>query len=200
MLEAAQITASTSAALRPAWDYEASFVPPGAPSFPSTVLAAVHRTIVFAAAAMSLAVPFGLVLGFLAGLWLAPRLDKFFPAMLLMLLLLPLAVVLTGMFWRSVPRALRNKVPDGSEIAVYALTLALTAWVCLQLNAGFEQFAFAGDFRNWLLETTGLQYEQRNAIVVGVATTAVALALVVRIREAYETIEEDEIQGQDAIT
>ncbi|WP_419166427.1 cation:proton antiporter subunit C [Candidatus Palauibacter sp.] len=37
------------------------------------------------------------------------------------------------------------------------------------------------------------------AIVVGVATTAVALALVVRIREAYETIEEDEIQAQDEV-
>jgi len=36
------------------------------------------------------------------------------------------------------------------------------------------------------------------AIVVGVATTAVALGLVIRIREAYETIEEDEIQAQDA--
>ena len=35
------------------------------------------------------------------------------------------------------------------------------------------------------------------AIVVGVATTSVALALVVRIREAYETIEEDEIRAQD---
>ena len=35
------------------------------------------------------------------------------------------------------------------------------------------------------------------AIVVGVATTSVALSLVVRIREAYETIEEDEIYEQD---
>jgi multicomponent Na+:H+ antiporter subunit C len=35
------------------------------------------------------------------------------------------------------------------------------------------------------------------AIVVGVATTALALALVVRIREAYGTIEEDEIQALD---
>ncbi len=35
------------------------------------------------------------------------------------------------------------------------------------------------------------------AIVVGVATTALGLALVVRIREAYGTIEEDEIQSQD---
>jgi multicomponent Na+:H+ antiporter subunit C len=32
------------------------------------------------------------------------------------------------------------------------------------------------------------------AIVVGVATTAVALALAVRIREAFGTVEEDEIQ------
>lgn len=33
------------------------------------------------------------------------------------------------------------------------------------------------------------------AIVVGVATTALGLALVVRIRDAYGTIEEDEIAG-----
>jgi len=35
------------------------------------------------------------------------------------------------------------------------------------------------------------------AIVVGVATTALGLALVVRINEAYGTIEEDEIHIQD---
>lgn len=36
------------------------------------------------------------------------------------------------------------------------------------------------------------------AIVVGVATTALGLALVVRIKEAYGTIEEDEIHQQDS--
>lgn len=35
------------------------------------------------------------------------------------------------------------------------------------------------------------------AIVVGVATTALGLALVVRIKEAYGTVEEDEIHRQD---
>lgn len=35
------------------------------------------------------------------------------------------------------------------------------------------------------------------AIVVGIATTALGLALVVRIQEAYGSIEEDEIQEQD---
>ena len=35
------------------------------------------------------------------------------------------------------------------------------------------------------------------AIVVGVATTALGLALVVRIKEAYGTINEDDIHSQD---
>jgi multicomponent Na+:H+ antiporter subunit C len=35
--------------------------------------------------------------------------------------------------------------------------------------------------------------------VVGVATTAVGLALAVRIREAYGTIEEDELETMDNV-
>ena len=35
------------------------------------------------------------------------------------------------------------------------------------------------------------------AIVVGVATTALGLALVVRIRDAYGTIEDDDFENQD---
>ena len=35
------------------------------------------------------------------------------------------------------------------------------------------------------------------AIVVGVSTTALGLALVVRIKEAYDTVEEDEIHQPD---
>lgn len=35
------------------------------------------------------------------------------------------------------------------------------------------------------------------AIVVGVATTALALSLVIRIKEAYGTVEEDEFQDQE---
>jgi multicomponent Na+:H+ antiporter subunit C len=38
------------------------------------------------------------------------------------------------------------------------------------------------------------------AIVVGIATTALGLALVVRIRETYGTIEEDEILAAEEVT
>jgi phosphonate transport system permease protein len=54
------------AALRPALDYQAEFVPAGADPFLARVVEASRRTVVFAAAAMSLALVVGLVLGFLA--------------------------------------------------------------------------------------------------------------------------------------
>jgi multicomponent Na+:H+ antiporter subunit C len=37
-----------------------------------------------------------------------------------------------------------------------------------------------------------------NAIVVGVATTALGLSLVVRINEEYGTVEEEELAGKDS--
>ena len=55
--------------------------------------------------------------------------------------------------------------------------------------------------------TTGIIYSNPlphvlmlTAIVVGVATTALALSLVVRINEAYGTIEEDELEEQGALS
>ena len=61
----------------------------------------------------------------------------------------------------------------------------------------------------WPLDTTKGEYTDQvfsnplphvlmlTAIVVGIATTALALALVVRIKEAYGTVEEDEISEID---
>ena len=36
------------------------------------------------------------------------------------------------------------------------------------------------------------------AIVVGIATTALALAIIVRVKEGYGTVEEDELEAMDA--
>lgn len=54
------------AAWRPAFDYEADFVPRGTPPFLLQVLEAAWRTVVFAAAAMGLAIAIGFPLGLLA--------------------------------------------------------------------------------------------------------------------------------------
>ncbi len=53
-------------ALTPAWTSEARFVPPGTPPLLLDALGAAGRTVLYAAAAMSLALVIGVVLGFLA--------------------------------------------------------------------------------------------------------------------------------------
>lgn len=55
-----------SRALTPAWTSEAAFVPPGTPPLIVHALEAAGRTVLYAAAAMSLALLIGAVLGFLA--------------------------------------------------------------------------------------------------------------------------------------
>jgi len=55
-----------SRALTPALDYESPNLPPGIVPLPWKAIQAAGNTVIFAAAAMTLAVPLGLVLGFLA--------------------------------------------------------------------------------------------------------------------------------------
>jgi phosphonate transport system permease protein len=62
-------------ALSPALDYEGADLPAGLPPLPLRVFSATLNTVVFAAAAMSLAVPLGIILGFCASSawWSRPR-------------------------------------------------------------------------------------------------------------------------------
>lgn len=109
------------------------------------------------------------VLGFLAGLWLAPRLEHALPGLLLMLVALPALFLLTGAVWNRFPRRWTGYLPQGSELFVLAgVTLAGMA-LCLSWSQPFETLCFGGDFSSWLREATGLSFDQRNAIVVGIA-------------------------------
>lgn len=123
------------------------------------------------------------VLGFLAGLWLAPRLEGVFPALLLMLLVLPLISLAVGWLWECLPKRLTRSLPDGIELVPHALGILLGIWGCAQLSPGFEALAFAGDFSAWLNLKTGLAYDQRNAIVVGLAMGFAVIPIIYSISE-----------------
>ena len=54
------------------------------------------------------------------------------------------------------------------------------------------------DVTNTIFSTPLPQVLILTAIVVGISTSALGLAIIVRIKEAYGTIEEDEIRDQDS--
>jgi len=70
-----------------------------------------------------------------------------------------------------------------------------------KIDGGTAPILVQGDAGDGLVYSNPLPHVlMLTAIVVGIATTAVALALVVRIKEAYDSIEEDEILEQDPLS
>jgi phosphate transport system permease protein len=140
------------------------------------------------------------VLGFLAGLWLAPRVEEAVPALALMLVVLPLLVLLAGWLWHRLPRTFRGRFPVGTEAFLFVFVLAGGIWLCFQLSPGFERLAFAGDFQTWLRETTGLTYDQRNAVVVGLAMGFAVIPIIFAIAEdAFSNVPPNLVAGSLAL-
>ena len=140
------------------------------------------------------------VLGFLAGLWLAPILERLFPALLLAFLLLPLAVWLTGLAWSRLPLEVRGRYPAGTEVFLYLVVVAATTVACVQLSPAVERLVFGGNFQNWLLAATGLRYDQRNAVVVGLAMGFAVIPIIFAIAEdAFSNVPKNLIAGSLAL-
>ena len=123
------------------------------------------------------------VIGFLAGLWLASVVEKVVVSVLLLFLLLPL-VGTSGVFlWRAAPEALRRRLRPGSEVILILPLLLVAGWLSLQLGPGVEGWLFGGDFKAWLDTHLGLTYDQRNCLVVGLAMGFAVIPIIFTISE-----------------
>ena len=140
------------------------------------------------------------VLGFLAGLWLAPIVERHFPTLLLAFPLTALSVLVAGVAWTRLPRAWRHRVPVGAEVGLYAAAIVAGAWLSATLAPAFADAAFGGNFQSWLLESTGLRYDQRNAVVVGLAMGFAVIPIIFAISEdAFSNVPLNLVSGSLAL-
>lgn len=123
------------------------------------------------------------ILGFLAGLWLAPFVESNLPGMFLALLLLPLSIPTFGYLWLRMPRAIRLRVPMGWEAALLMPVIAFVVWLCFVLAKPMEALLFAGNMQAWMDHTLGIGYDQRNALVVGIAMGVAVIPVIFSIAE-----------------
>jgi phosphate transport system permease protein len=148
---------------------------------------------------LSAALP-SVVLGFLAGLWLAPRVERVFPAIALAIVALPLAAIAGGFAWSRLPRRLVGRLPEGSELAAALVAIGLAAAACLGVSGAVEGFAFGGHFQSWLMETFALPYDQRNAVVVGLAMGFAVVPIVFSVAEdAFSNVPRTLVAGSLAL-
>lgn len=109
------------------------------------------------------------VLGFLAGLWLAPFVENNLAGVLLTIATFPLAFFAAAWLFALLPEAVRLRVPPGWEAAWLVPVVVLQVWLCLTLGHPIEAALFGGDMPDWLSNVAGIKFEQRNSLVVGIA-------------------------------
>lgn len=117
------------------------------------------------------------VLGFLAGIWLAPLIEDKVPSILLLVVALPLSALLTGWIWSRQPVQVRSRFENGREWLVLMPVLVAAACLAWWLGPALERMCFVyvdpasgreiADFRLWWPQATGLSFDQRNSLVVG---------------------------------
>jgi len=123
------------------------------------------------------------ILGFLAGLWLAPVMEDHLPAIFVLLLLMPLAVLLFGYLIHRLPSGLRARIPEGWEAALLIPVVTGITWFSFAISLPMENLLFGGDMRSWLSNEMGIGYDQRNSLVVGIAMGFAVIPTIFSIAE-----------------
>ncbi|MFM9000732.1 MAG: ABC transporter permease subunit, partial [Opitutia bacterium] len=132
------------------------------------------------------------VLGFLAGLWLAPVVDANLVPLLCALAALAPAGFASGWIWSRLPQPVRRRARPGLEF----LWLVPAVFVCVcaawSLGPWVESSFFTvtdpsgavvSDFREWWRSATGLAYAARNSLVVGFVMGFAVIPVVFTIAE-----------------
>jgi phosphate transport system permease protein len=123
------------------------------------------------------------ILGFLAGLWLAPIIEEHLPAIVGLLVLLPLGMLATALGWTKLPASIRHKIPEGSHSIILIPVVLLIGWASFAMSESVELWMFDGNVRQYLTNELGLTFDQRNSLVVGIAMGFAVIPTIYSIAE-----------------
>ena len=123
------------------------------------------------------------VLGFLAGLWLAPFVEKNLLGIFSILVILPTSILLASYVWTQLPANWRHRIPEGWEAGMLIPVVLVFGYLSFVIATPVENIFFAGDLRFYISNDLGITYDQRNAMVVGFAMGFAVIPTIFSIAE-----------------
>jgi phosphate transport system permease protein len=123
------------------------------------------------------------ILGFLAGLWLAPLVESHLPGLILLLISLPLSVLAAAMVWSSLPKNMRDSTPEGYQVLFLIPIILIAGYVSMSLSNTLELWLFDGNTRVYLTNELGIDFDQRNSLIVGIAMGFAVIPTIYTIAE-----------------
>ena len=122
------------------------------------------------------------ILGFLAGLWLAPIVEDHLTSVLLSVIVLPIGMLLFATIWSRLPSRVHSAC-DGWFAAIAVPVLVFFTWIIIEFDQPLANLFFDGDARTWFYEKLGLEYDQRNALIIGIAMGLAVIPTIFAIAE-----------------
>ena len=123
------------------------------------------------------------ILGFLAGLWLAPLIEQYLSGVFVAFVLVPLSFVFSSWLIERLPVSIRNRLPTGWEAALLIPVVCLGIWLAMLASHPIDAMFFEGNLPLWLAENFGITYDQRNSLVVGMAIGFAVIPTIFSISE-----------------
>jgi len=123
------------------------------------------------------------ILGFLAGLWLAPFVENYLTGVFAVLLVVPLGTLAFAFGWSRLPVSWQSRVPEGWHAALLVPVVALLGYLSFAGNDILELWLFGGDMRVWITSELGISFDQRNALIVGIAMGMAVIPTIFSITE-----------------
>jgi len=123
------------------------------------------------------------VLGFMAGLWLAPNVERVLPGLFVSPVVIGGVVLLTLLGWRALPGSWRSRLRSGTELLVVVPVVLGGLSLSFVLGGWLDQHVLGGDYRHWLRSALGITYDQRNSIIVGLAMGFAVIPVIFTIAE-----------------
>ncbi len=123
------------------------------------------------------------ILGFLAGLWLAPFVEENLAGLFLLILTTPFCVMIFACIWQYLPKTLQQRIPDGWDAALLIPVILISGWLAFKVSAPLEMLLFHGSLRDWFKTEWDIGYDQRNALIVGIAMGFAVIPTIFSIAE-----------------
>jgi phosphate transport system permease protein len=124
------------------------------------------------------------VVGFLAGLWLAPLLDRNVAPLAVSFVVFPALLLVVILLWsllrkrHGIERRLR-----GQEVFLFLPVLLAATYVSFKAGHWLEGMLPGKDAKLWLFDTLGARYDQRNSLVISFALGFAVIPLIFTMAE-----------------
>ncbi|ACK47305.1 Phosphate transport system permease protein pstC [Shewanella baltica] len=123
------------------------------------------------------------ILGFLAGLWLAPLIEEHLPGILILLTLLPTSILASAYGWSKLPAIWKQRLPEVYQELMLIPVVCFVGWFSFAVSPIIEVALFDGNTRQFITNELGITFDQRNALVVGIAMGFAVIPTIFSIAE-----------------